>query len=147
MKREIDSSKCITLDLDSDSDDYGDDDMDRIKLSKDESVLPISQLSKATILNLKARLSKQNQKLSQRPNKSKDPKVDHNVLLNTLRKASRKQILDHQKEVIETKGLKLEDMVKEKEIVENLLEQEILRNKRIRQKEKRRENLKKMTFN
>lgn len=146
LKREIDSSKCITLDLDSDSDDYGDDDMDRIKLSKDESVLPISQLSKATILNLKARLSKQNQKLSQRPNKSKDPKVDHNVLLNTLRKASRKQILDHQKEVIETKGLKLEDMAKEKEIVENLLEQEILRNKRIRQKEKRREKLEENDF-
>ncbi|QHS71863.1 chromatin-modulating protein MRC1 [Saccharomyces paradoxus] len=146
LKREIDSSRCITLDPDSDSDDNGNDDMDNNKLIKDENLLPISQLSKATILNLKARLSKQNQKLSQRPNKSKDPKVDHNKLFNTLRKASRKQILDHQREVIETKGLKLEDMVKEKEIVENLLEQEILRNKRIRQKEKRREQLENNDF-
>lgn len=147
LKREIDSSKCITLDLDRQTVTIMEM-MIWIELNypKMKAILPISQLSKATILNLKARLSKQNQKLSQRPNKSKDPKVDHNVLLNTLRKASRKQILDHQKEVIETKGLKLEDMVKEKEIVENLLEQEILRNKRIRQKEKRREKLEENDF-
>ncbi|CAI4056341.1 hypothetical protein SKDZ_03G0100 [Saccharomyces kudriavzevii ZP591] len=141
LKREIDSSKCIILDLDSDSDDDGDDYMGGNMSIKDESALPISRLSKATILNLKARLSKQSQNLTQMPNKNKGAKVDHNKLFNILRKASRKQILDHQREVIETKGFKLEDMAKEKEIVENLLEQEILRNRRIRQKEKEKEKL------
>ncbi|CAI1867698.1 hypothetical protein SEUBUCD650_0C00160 [Saccharomyces eubayanus] len=146
LKREIDSSKYITLDLDSGSENDNDDHMDAGKLIEDESALPISQLSKATIFNLKARLSKQNQKLAQGSNKNKGFKTDNNKLFNTLRKASRKQILDHQREIVETKGFKLEDMVKEKEIVENLLEQEILRNKKIRQKEKKKEQSEKNNF-
>ena len=142
----LDVYKRQTLDLDSGSDDDDNIVVDDRKLIKDEGALPISQLSKATILNLKARLSKQNQDISQRPLEGRDARLDHNKLFNTLRKASRKQILDHQREVIETKGFKLEDMVKEKELVENLLEQEIIRNKKIRQKEKRREKLENSEF-
>ena len=56
--------------------------------------------------------------------------------MKNLRNCTKRQILDRQKEVIERQGLKFEDVEKEKEIVENLLEQEIARNKRIRMKEK-----------
>ena len=120
------SSEDHMINLDSDSDD------NQGTLQPD---IPVTEASKATLLNIKVRLSKRKGK--SRALRTNKPTL--NKLFSNLMKASRRQILDHQREVVETRGLKLEDMEKEKEMVENLLEQEILRNKKIREKEKERE--------
>lgn len=99
--------------------------------SEEEAMLPASHESKASVLKLKARLSKQKP-----PMESQQGKSSLTALMKTLKNSAKKQILDHQKEMIERQGLKVEDVEKEKEIVENLLEQEIARNKRIRMKER-----------
>ncbi|CCF57660.1 hypothetical protein KAFR_0D00140 [Kazachstania africana CBS 2517] len=126
LKRQLNSDQQIDLNLDSDDEDG----IDRMGEKG-----PISQMSKATVFDIKARLSKK------RPivKISNDSKTTLHTLFNKLQKASRQQIIEHQKEVIEKKGLNLEDIEKEKKIVENLLEQEINRNKKIRQREKERE--------
>ncbi|CCD22174.1 chromatin-modulating protein MRC1 NDAI_0A00140 [Naumovozyma dairenensis CBS 421] len=105
-----------------------------------ENSLPVSRTSKATILTIKARLSKQKSK----KNVQKDGTVNTNLnkLFENLKKSSRKQILENQRELIENKGLNFEDIEMEKELVENLLEQEIKRNQKIRQREKEREDKK-----
>lgn len=101
--------------------------------SDDEEDLAVSTSheAKATVLKLKARLSKRRP-----PVESQHGKASLSALMKNLRNSTKRQILDRQKEVIERQGLKFEDVEKEKEIVENLLEQEIARNKRIRMKEK-----------
>ena len=120
------SSEDHMINLDSDSDD---------NQGIQQPDIPVTEASKATLLNIKVRLSKRKGK--NRALQSNKPTL--NKLFSNLMKASRRQILDHQREVVETRGLRLEDMEKEKEMVENLLEQEILRNKKIREKEKERE--------
>lgn len=117
LKERIELNKGITLSSESDD-------------SEDDEISP-SFASKATVLEIRARLSK----------RRKQPKVQKGgpsltALMDTLRKASKKQILECQKEMVERHGLNLEDIEKEKEMVENLLEQEIARNKRIRMREK-----------
>lgn len=101
--------------------------------SDDEEDIAVftSHEAKATVLKLKARLSKRRP-----PVESQHGKASLSALMKNLRNSTKRQILDRQKEVIERQGLKVEDVEKEKEIVENLLEQEIARNKRIRMKEK-----------
>lgn len=127
LKTQMDEENKIALDSDEDSDDNLDRDFNGV----------ISNNAKATILNIRAKLSK---------NKKKNPELNNkgnlDKLLENLRKKSRQQILDYQTEIIENKGLTKMDLEKEKEIVENLLEQEILRNQKIRQREKEREKLK-----
>lgn len=114
LKREIDSEQCIHLCSDNEDD------------KKYEAVSSLA--AKATVLEIRARLSKKKPLVKAERNSPND-------LFCTLRRSSKKQILDHQKEVIERTGLRIEDIEKEKEIIENLLEQEIARNKRIRLRE------------
>lgn len=121
LRKEINLDKFINLD----------DDNDDLPSTNNHN----SHASKATLLNIKVRLSKNvNGKTL-----ATQTKPTLNKLFNSLMQANRKQILDHRKELIESKGLKVEDIEKEKEIVENLLEQEIIRNKKIRLREKERE--------
>lgn len=102
-----------------------------ISESDEEEEPTTSHESKATVLKLKARLSKRLPPAESRPGKA-----SLKTLMKSLKNSTKKQILDRQKEMIERQGLKVEDVEKEKEIVEDLLEQEIARNKRIRMKEK-----------
>ncbi|CCH58547.1 hypothetical protein TBLA_0A07570 [Henningerozyma blattae CBS 6284] len=102
-----------------------------------QSDILFSTASKAQILDIRHKLSKKKPQV-----KKKTIQTNLDQLFNKLKKASKKQIFDHQKNAIESKGLKLEDLKKEKEIVENLLEQEIERNRKIRAKERKRENKK-----
>lgn len=128
LKTQMDAKNKITLDSDED-------------LDRDFNGV-ISNNAKATILNIRARLSK---------TKKKNPEVNNknnlDNLLENLRKKSRQQILDYQTELMKNKGLTKMDLEKEKEVVENLLEQEILRNQKIRQREKEREKQKQQTEN
>ena len=119
LRNTINIKKCIEF-SDSDND--------------NECTQSASHVAKAVILNIKANRSKQKPILKPQENQSA-----LNDLFNNLKKASRQQILNHQREVIENKGYKIEEIEKEKEIIENLLEQEIARNKRIRQREKENE--------
>ncbi|KAK5959999.1 chromatin-modulating protein MRC1 PWA37_002835 [Arxiozyma heterogenica] len=132
LKTQMDAKNKINLDSDGDSDEDLDRDFNGV----------ISNNAKATILNIRARLSK---------TKKKNPEVNNknnlDNLLENLRKKSRQQILDYQSELMENKGLTKMDLEKEKEVVENLLEQEILRNQKIRQREKEREKQKQQTEN
>lgn len=117
LKLELDCRRCIALDNDEQSD--------------GSVTLPSSRTSKATVLEIKARRSRQ-----EALDKTKRKRTTTNELISTLKRASKKQISNHQKELIERRGYKLEDIEKQKEEVENLLEQEIARNKRIARREK-----------
>lgn len=114
LKRELDAEQCIHLCSD-------DEDDKRYEIAS-------SLAAKATVLEIRARLSKQKPLVRAQGNCSND-------LFYSLRKSTKKQILDYQKEIIERTGLKIEDIEKEKELIENLLDQEIARNKRIRLRE------------
>lgn len=118
LKSELDSKKCIELDDDDDE-------------SDENAEIPLSRVSKATVLDIKARKSRQ-EPLS----KMKQQKTTLNDLIRTLKKASKKQITDHQNELMKSRGFKLEDIEKQKEEIENLLEQEIARNKKLARREK-----------
>ncbi|GAV50577.1 hypothetical protein ZYGR_0Y00190 [Zygosaccharomyces rouxii] len=122
LKGELDSKRCIQLD---DDEDESDEDVE----------VPLSRVSKATVLDIKARRSKQ-EPLS----KIKQKKTTLNDLICTLKKASKKQITDHQNELMKSRGYKLEDIEKQKEEIENLLEQEIARNKRLARRENEEDN-------
>ncbi|AQZ14011.1 MRC1 (YCL061C) [Zygosaccharomyces parabailii] len=117
LKLELDCRRCIALDNDEQSD--------------CSVTLPSSRTSKATVLEIKARRSRQ-----EALDKTKRKRTTTNELISTLKRASKKQVSNHQKELIERRGYRLEDIEKQKEEVENLLEQEIARNKRIAQREK-----------
>ncbi|CDF91854.1 ZYBA0S14-02718g1_1 [Zygosaccharomyces bailii CLIB 213] len=117
LKLELDSRRCIALDNDEQSD--------------GPVTLSSSRTSKATVLEIKTRRSRQ-----EALDKTKRKRTTTNELISTLKRASKKQISNHQKELIERRGYKLEDIEKQKEEIENLLEQEIARNKRIAQREK-----------
>ncbi|GCF00152.1 hypothetical protein ZYGM_003557 [Zygosaccharomyces mellis] len=119
LKGELDSKECIELD--------GDDD----DKSNEDTEVPLSRVSKATVLDIKARRSKQ-----EPMSKMKQKRTTLNDLIYTLKKASKKQITDHQNELMRSRGYKLEDIEKQKEEVENLLEQEISRNKELARREK-----------
>lgn len=88
--------------------------------------------SKAKLLEFRRKLAKK-----------KKPVVKHHTtqktLLNTLKKESQKQIRDHQREVLESNGLNAEDLEKESEEIVGLLEMEIRKNKKIREREKKME--------
>lgn len=102
--------------------------------SEDERALP-SFASKATVLEIKARISKRKVRT-----KAHGRRASLATLISNLRKASKEQIIQCQKEMVERHGMKLQDIEKEKEMVENLLEQEIARNKRIRMRERENDN-------
>ncbi|CAL9736435.1 mediator of replication checkpoint protein 1 [Monosporozyma servazzii] len=123
LKTQMDSKNNLELDSDDDSD---------LEIGNGAS---ISHVAKATILNIKARLSKKRPQVKSNDNN----KGNLGTLFENLRKKSRQQILERQSELMESKGINKKDLEKEKEIVENLLEQEILRNQNIRQREKQRE--------
>ncbi|CCE63490.1 hypothetical protein TPHA_0E04010 [Tetrapisispora phaffii CBS 4417] len=99
----------------------------------DTNISP-SYASKAVILNIRANKSKQQPKVSQ-----KSDQTTLLMLYNNLKRASKEQIVSYQKELMEKKGINLEELEKENEIVENLLEQEIARNQKIRQREKQKQ--------
>lgn len=130
LKTQMDAENRIELDSDGDSD---------LDLERGDHGI-ISNNAKATILNIRAKLSKTKKKKPQANNKGNLGK-----LLEKLRKKSRRQILDYQTEIMESKGLTRKDLEKEKEVIENLLEREILRNQKIRQREKEREKQKQQT--
>ena len=120
----------------------------QINLDDDDSDLEVtdrqtSYASKATLLNIRVRLSK----AGRHAKAAKDNQPNSGKLFKNLMQANKKQLMEHRKEVIESKGLNVADMDKEKEIVENLLEQEIMRNKKIRQREKQREKQNEMDEN
>ncbi|KAL3240950.1 chromatin-modulating protein MRC1 [Nakaseomyces bracarensis] len=124
LMREINPEKGISLSSDSDND------------SDLEVINKLSNKSKATLLSLRVRLSKNN------PAKKKNAdKNSLGLLFSTLKKASKQQIVQHRKDLMESKGLRFEDLEEEKKMVEDLLEQEIERNLKIREREKRREQL------
>lgn len=123
LRKELTSGTHINLDDD-------DDDSELEVIDK-----RTSYASKATLLDIRVRLSKG----GRHTKAAKDNQPNSGKLFKNLMQANKKQILEHRKEVIDAKGLDMDDMEKEKEIVENLLEQEILRNKKIRQREKQRE--------
>lgn len=126
LKKEIHSEQYINLDEDSSDSDSGN--------------IRLSHASKASLLNIRVRLSKN----ATHTKKLKQSKSTPNKLFSTLMQANQKQIQEHHKEIIESKGLDASLMEKEKDIVENLLEQEILRNQKIRKREKEKENLEKI---
>ncbi|SMN20093.1 similar to Saccharomyces cerevisiae YCL061C MRC1 S-phase checkpoint protein required for DNA replication [Maudiozyma saulgeensis] len=123
LKKEIHSDQYINLEDDSSD--------------SDSSQLKPSHASKASLLNIRVRLSK-NATLKK---KLQQTKSTPNKLFNSLMQANQKQILEHRKGIIEAKGLDISMIEKEKDIVENLLEQEILRNKKIRKREKEQEEM------
>ncbi|EDO18938.1 hypothetical protein Kpol_2002p8 [Vanderwaltozyma polyspora DSM 70294] len=123
LKKDINKQNCIEF---SDSED------------ETEVTSKVSRASKATILSIKANLSRHKPAQSSINNKNA-----LGNLFSDLKKATKAQILDHKKEIMEQKGYKMEEIEKEKEIVENLLEQEIERNRKIRIREKQKEELKK----
>ncbi|QLL31161.1 hypothetical protein HG536_0B00220 [Torulaspora globosa] len=102
--------------------------------SEDDRVSP-SFASKATVLEIRARISKRKVRT-----KARGGGASLTALISNLRKASKEQIIQCQKEMVERHGMKLQDIEKEKEMVENLLEQEIARNKRIRMREREKDN-------
>lgn len=118
LKCELDARRCIALHDEDDSD--------------NSVTLLSSRASKATILDIKARNSRQESII-----RTRQKRTTTNELIQTLKKASKKQISNHQRELMERRGYKLEDIEKEKEEVDNLLEQEIARNKRLAQRERR----------
>lgn len=120
--REINPEREISLSSDSDNDS----DLDVIH--------QLSSKSKATLLSLRVRLSK-----NKPSKKNSSDKNSLGQLFSTLKRASKKQILQHRKDLMESRGLRLEDLEEEKKMVEDLLEQEIERNLKIREREKRRE--------
>lgn len=126
LRKEIHSEQYINLD-----DDSSDSDSMNARLS---------HASKASLLNIRVRLSKN----ATHTKKLKQNKSTPSKLFSTLMQANQKQIQEHHKEIIEAKGLDASLIEKEKDIVENLLEQEILRNQKIRKREKERENLEKV---
>ncbi|KAG0660372.1 hypothetical protein C6P45_001599 [Maudiozyma exigua] len=129
LKKEIHSEQYINLDEDSSDSDSGN--------------TRLSHASKASLLNIRVRLSKK----ATHTKKLKQSKSTPNKLFSTLMQANQKQIQEHHKEIIESKGLDASLIEKEKDIVENLLEQEIMRNQKIRKREKEKENLEKMEDN
>lgn len=121
LKQKVENKK---LQLSSDSDDEVD----------SAVIYKLSNKSKATLLNLKVRLSKK--KPVKKVHNEKD---STNLLFNNLRKATKQQIMLHRKELMESRGLNFEDLEKQKVMVEDLLEKEIERNLKIREREKRKE--------
>ncbi|SSD58885.1 uncharacterized protein SCODWIG_00646 [Saccharomycodes ludwigii] len=109
-------------------------------IDKEETVLK-SASSKAALLGIRAKKSKK--KNGKKGKKQLLIKTGHTGslqdLLQELRQVNRNQILKNKKELIEKQGLTMEELEKEHKEVENLLEQEIQRNLRIRAKEKERE--------
>ncbi|CCK69135.1 chromatin-modulating protein MRC1 KNAG_0C00220 [Huiozyma naganishii CBS 8797] len=95
----------------------------------------VSQASKAAVLNIKAKALKKKAIVKA----ANTNKTTLDSLFSDLKKKNRQQILSHQAEIIGTKGINHKDLEREKEIVEDLLEQEILRNKRLRERERERE--------
>lgn len=126
LRKELHSEQYINLD-----DDSSDSDSTNARLS---------HASKASLLNIRIRLSKN----ATHTKKLKQSKSTPSKLFSTLMQANQKQIQEHHKEIIEAKGLDASLIEKEKDIVENLLEQEILRNQKIRKREKEQENLEKV---
>lgn len=118
LRKEFDCSKGIDLEF---NEDFG------------SNIQLYSTNSKATLLDLRTRLSRMHVA------KVTSSKTNLKEMFGTLKKASKKQILEHQRKVVESKGLDLKDIRKEQEAVENLLEREILRTRRIRQLEKNKE--------
>ncbi|QLQ78674.1 hypothetical protein HG537_0B00240 [Torulaspora globosa] len=104
--------------------------------SEDDKASP-SFASKATVLEIRARISKRKVRT-----KAHGRGASLTALISNLKKASKEQIIQCQKEMVERHGMKLQDIEKEKEMVENLLEQEIARNKRIRMREREKDNRK-----
>ncbi|KAL6947420.1 hypothetical protein ACO0QE_002304 [Hanseniaspora vineae] len=129
-------AKTEVINLDK-SDEEVDSDLAELEFDEEDAVLKASS-SKAAVFAIKAKLAK---KLFNNSSTFKKPKNAQATMFQQLHKANVKQILDHRKEFVESKGLTLADIEKEKEEVENLLEQEIERNLRIRAKEKERERL------
>jgi len=122
LKKEIHSDQFINLEDDS---------------SDSDSQPKPSHVSKASLLNIRVRLSKN----ATHKKKLEQTKSNPNKLFSSLIQANQRQILEQRKEIIESKGLDISMIEKEKDIVENLLEQEILRNKRIRKREKEQEEM------
>ncbi|AMD19469.1 HCL682Cp [Eremothecium sinecaudum] len=95
-------------------------------------------MSKAALLQIKLK----NYKAAKSPATSKvvtqqSPSLKELIL--SLKQANRKQLLNHRKELTEKRGITLEELENEREQVENLLELEIERNRRIRLREKQQE--------
>ena len=129
-------AKTEVINLDK-SDEELDSDVAELEFDDEDTVLKASS-SKAAVFAIKAKLAK---KMFNNSSAFKKPKNAQANMFHELHKANVKQILNHRKEFVESKGLTLADIEKEKEEVENLLEQEIERNLRIRAKEKERERL------
>ncbi|CEP64262.1 chromatin-modulating protein MRC1 LALA0_S11e00144g [Lachancea lanzarotensis] len=91
--------------------------------------------SKAAVFDLKARLSKRRQKSKIDRSKTSSASASLKTLFTTLRKANKEQIMDYRKGKLTSNGIDLAAIADEKESVESLLERELARNKRIRQRE------------
>ncbi|SCU98709.1 LAME_0G00254g1_1 [Lachancea meyersii CBS 8951] len=96
-------------------------------------------ISKAAILDLKARLSKKRGKFKTAGNKGTSASTSLRNLFNTLRKANKEQIMEYKKGKIGLNGVDLATVASEKESVEALLERELARNKRIKLREMQRQ--------
>ncbi|SCU96320.1 LADA_0H00276g1_1 [Lachancea dasiensis] len=95
--------------------------------------------SRAAVLELKARLSKKKRLSTLKRTDSSTNSESLKCLFHSLRKANKEQILEHQKDQFQLKGLDLTAIAEEKESVESLLERELARNRKIRLRELRKE--------
>ncbi|SCU95422.1 LAFA_0G00320g1_1 [Lachancea sp. 'fantastica'] len=95
--------------------------------------------SKAAVFDLKARLSKRRQNSKMSNSKSSSASASLKTLFHTLRKANKEQIMDYRKGKLALNGIDFAAIADEKESVESLLDRELARNKRIRQRELQRE--------
>lgn len=86
-----------------------------------------TRVSKATILNIKARASKRNANLTK--GNRKDAKCTTAVLFENLKCKNKKQIIQHQSELVKFKGLDEKRLEREKQSIQDLLELELRRHR------------------
>lgn len=123
LKTKMDAESKIILDSDGELNDN-----ESIELDK----TPMTQISKAILLTIKARASKANNLIRKG---SSEAKFDSKNLFNKLKRRNRQQIIKYQSEIIKRSGMNKEDLEREKEFVENLLDQELKRNMRLKKRE------------